>query len=325
MNRFLLVVVAWLSAVTAHAQEPAPDPRAGVFSADFPYESKYVEVEGEKLHYIDQGEGQIFLFLHGNPTSSYLWRNVMRYVESSGRIIAVDNIGFGKSAQPELDYTYQTHYRFIEAFIRKLELSDLILVVHDWGSVIGLDYARQHEANVRGVVFMEAIIPPGFPMADLTPLGGPDGLFAKFRTPDAGKELLIDQNVFVEQLLVHGALTRELSDAEADAYREPFLDPASRFPIYVWPNELPIAGEPARNVIAANAVGDWLKISKIPKLLQYASPGAIISPAAAQWMVANYPNIEAQFVGYGAHYIQEDNPEAIGRGIVDWYRRSILR
>ncbi len=244
MNRFLLVVVAWLSAVTAHAQEPAPDPRAGVFSADFPYESKYVEVEGEKLHYIDQGEGQIFLFLHGNPTSSYLWRNVMRYVESSGRIIAVDNIGFGKSAQPELDYTYQTHYRFIEAFIRKLELSDLILVVHDWGSVIGLDYARQHEANVRGVVFMEAIIPPGFPMADLTPLGGPDGLFAKFRTPDAGKELLIDQNVFVEQLLVHGALTRELSDAEADAYREPFLDPASRFPIYVWPNELPIAAEP---------------------------------------------------------------------------------
>ena len=325
MNRFLLVVVAWLSAVTAHAQEPAPDPRAGVFSADFPYASRYVEVESHKLHYVDEGEGQIFLFLHGNPTSSYLWRNVMRYVESSGRIIAVDNIGFGKSAQPELDYTYQTHYRFIEAFIRKLELSDLILVVHDWGSVIGLDYARQHEANVRGVVFMEAIIPPGFPMADLTPLGGPDGLFAKFRTPDAGKELLIDQNVFVEQLLVHGALTRELSDAEADAYRRPFLDPASRFPIYVWPNELPIAGEPARNVIAVNAVGDWLKTSKIPKLLQYASPGAIISPAAAQWMVANYPNIEAQFVGYGAHYIQEDNPEAIGRGIVDWYRRSILR
>ena len=162
MNRFLLVVIAWLSAVAAHAQEPAPDPRAGVFSADFPYESKYVEVEGAKLHYIDQGEGQIFLFLHGNPTSSYLWRNVMRYVESSGRIIAVDNIGFGKSAQPELDYTYQTHYRFIEAFIRKLDLKDLILVVHDWGSVIGLDYARQHEANVRGVVFMEAIIPPGF-------------------------------------------------------------------------------------------------------------------------------------------------------------------
>lgn len=325
MNRFLLVVVAWLSTAMAHAQESAPDPRAGAFSADFPYASKYVEIEGHRLHYIDQGEGQIFLFLHGNPTSSYLWRNVMRYVESSGRIIAVDNIGFGRSAQPELDYTYQTHYRFIEAFIRTLELSDLILVVHDWGSVIGLDYARQHESNVLGVVFMEAIIPPAFPMADLTNLGGPEGLFAKFRTPDTGKELLIDQNVFVEQLLAHGALTRQLSEVEVDAYREPFLDPASRFPIYVWPNELPIAGEPARNVTVVNAIGAWLKTSKIPKLLQYASPGAIISPTAAQWMVANYPNIEAQFVGYGAHYIQEDNPEAIGRGIADWYRRLVDR
>ena len=325
MNRFLLIVVTWLSACSVHAQQAAPDPRADVFSSDFPYQSRYVEIEGQKLHYIDQGEGQIFLFLHGNPTSSYLWRNVMRYVESSGRIIAVDNIGFGKSAKPDLDYTYQTHYRFIDGFIGALELTDLVLVVHDWGSVIGLDYARQHQANVRGVVFMEAIIPPSFPMADLTTLGGADGLFAKFRTPDVGKQLLIEENVFVEQLLAHGALTRQLSEAEVNAYREPFKVPASRFPIYVWPNELPIAGEPARNVLVVNAVGDWLKTSKIPKLLQYASPGAIIPPAAAQWMVANYPNIEAQFVGYGAHYIQEDNPEAIGRGIVDWYRRSVRR
>ena len=323
MTRFLLVVVTWLSAFSVHAQQAATDPRADVFSPDFPYESRYIEIEGEKLHYIDQGEGQIFLFLHGNPTSSYLWRNVMPYVEPSGRIIAVDNIGFGKSAKPDLDYTYQTHYRFIDGFIAALDLTDIVLVVHDWGSVIGLDYARQHEANVRGVVFMEAIIPPSFPMADLTPLGGADGLFAKFRTPDAGKQLLIEENVFVEQLLVQGALTRQLSEAEANAYRAPFTNPASRFPIYVWPNELPIAGEPARNVEVVNAVVAWLKTSKCPKLLQYASPGAIVPPTAAQWMVANYPNIEAQFVGYGAHYIQEDNPEVIGRGIADWYRRTI--
>lgn len=321
VNRVLFVIVAGCLAFATHGAE-APDPRAGVFSADFPYASQYVEVDGQRLHYVDKGEGQTFLFLHGNPTSSYLWRNVMRYVEPKGRVIAVDNIGFGKSDKPDLDYTYQTHYKFIAGFIGALDLQNLILVVHDWGSMIGLDYARQHEANVRGVVFMEAIIPPSFPMADLTALGGPDGLFATFRTPDAGKELLINQNVFVEQLLGQGALTRRLSETELDAYRAPFVDPSSRFPIYVWPNELPIGGEPARNVVAVNAVGDWLKISKTPKLLQYASPGAIVPPAAAQWMATNYANIETQFVGYGAHYIQEDNPEAIGRGIADWYRRN---
>ena len=300
----------------------APDPRAAVFSADFPYESKYVEVEEQRLHYIDKGTGQTFLFLHGNPTSSYLWRNVMRYVEPSGRVVAVDNIGFGKSDKPDLDYTYQTHYKFIDGFIRALDLENLVLVVHDWGSVIGLDYARQNEGNVLGVVFMEAIVPPSFPMPDLTALGGPEGLFAKFRTPDIGKELLINQNLFVEQLLGQGAMTRDLSKAELDSYRAPFMDPTTRFPIYVWPNELPIGGEPSRNVTTVLAVGEWLKTSRTPKLLQYASPGAIVPPQAAQWMAANYANIETQFVGYGAHYIQEDNPEAIGRGIADWYRRN---
>jgi haloalkane dehalogenase len=324
MYRLPFVLAALLWAGTALSQQ-APDPRAGVFSAEFPYESKFVEVAGHKLHYIDKGTGQTFLFLHGNPTSSYLWRNVMRYVEPSGRVVAVDNIGFGQSDQPQIDYTFQDHYRYIEGFIQALDLKDLILVVHDWGSVLGLNYARENPANVRGVVFMEAIIPPGFPMADLTALGGPQGLFASFRTPDAGKKLLIEENVFIEQLLAGGTLTRQMSQAEVDVYRQPFLDPASRFPIYVWPNELPIAGVPARNVVVVNAVGEWLKTSSLPKLLQYASPGAIVPPSAAEWMAANYRNIETQFVGYGAHYIQEDNPEAIGRGIADWYRRNFTR
>jgi haloalkane dehalogenase len=324
MIHTLLAISAWMLGVAAFAQQ-APDPRAGVFSAEFPYESKFIEVDNQRLHYIDKGEGQTFVFLHGNPTSSYLWRNVMRYVEPSGRVVAVDNIGFGKSDKPDLDYTYQTHYKFIDGFIRAMDLQNIILVVHDWGSVIGLDYARQNEENVRGVVFMEAIIPPGFPMADLTALGGPEGLFAQFRAPETGKELLINQNVFVEQILGQGALTRQLSEAEIDAYRAPFVDSASRLPIYVWPNELPIAGKPARNVKTVNAVGAWLRTSRTPKLLQYASPGAIVPPAAAQWMAENYANIETQFVGYGAHYIQEDNPEAIGRGIADWYRRTFQK
>jgi len=320
---FALVLAIWLSvaAPIASAQQ-VPDPRAGVFGSDFPYESRFVDINDQQMHYIDEGQGQTFVFLHGNPTSSYLWRNVMPFVKPIGRIVAVDNIGFGKSAKPDIDYTFQTHYEYIESFIETLGLENIILVIHDWGSVLGLEYARNHPENVKGVVFMEAIIPPSFPMTDLTALGGPEGLFAKFRTPDAGKELLITQNVFIEQILGNGTLTRLMSDAEKDAYRAPFVDPASRFPIYVWPNELPIAGEPQRNVEVVDAVGAWLRSSEIPKLLQYASPGAIVPPAAAAWMADNYRNIETQFVGYGAHYIQEDNPEAIGRGIVDWYRRN---
>ncbi len=316
-----------LGSITSSAQEidlPA-DPRANVFSADFPYESKYLKVKGQKMHYIDQGQGQTFLFLHGNPTSMYLWRNVIPYVEPLGRVVAVDNIGFGESDKPDLDYTFQTHYAFIESFIEQLGLTDIILVIHDWGSMLGFEFARRHPNKVRGVVFMEAIIPPSFPMPDLSRLGGVDGLFAKFRTPDEGKRLLIDENLFVEQILLKGTLTRQLSEAEKDAYRTPFKNPSTRFPIYVWPNELPIAGKPERNVDAVVAVGEWLKTSATPKLLQYASPGAIVPPQAAEWMANNYRNIETQFVGYGAHYLQEDNPEAIGRGIVDWYRRQFLK
>lgn len=313
-------LIVLLFTASALSQEVLKDPRAHVFSDGFPYESKFIEINAQQMHYIDKGEGQIFLFLHGNPTSSYLWRNVMPYVEPVGRVVAVDNIGFGKSAQPQLDYTYQTHYQFISQFIEKLGLENIILVVHDWGSVIGLDYARQNEKNVAGVVFMEAIIPPSFPMAE--PPGGPDGLFAKFRNPETGKDLLITQNVFVEQLLIKGVLTRNLTEVEANTYRAPFVNPEKRFPVYVWPNELPVAGKPSRNVKVINEIGAWLKSAKTPKLLQYVSPGATIPPSAAEWMAVNYANIETQFVGYGRHFIQEDNPEPIGRGIVDWYRRN---
>ena len=142
-------LIVMLFTASALSQEARQDPRAQVFSDGFPYESKFIEINAQQMHYVDKGKGQIFLFLHGNPTSSYLWRNVMPYVEPVGRVVAVDNIGFGKSAQPQLDYTYQTHYKFISQFIEKLGLENIILVVHDWGSVIGLDYARQNEKMLR--------------------------------------------------------------------------------------------------------------------------------------------------------------------------------
>jgi len=301
----------------------AEDPRIGVFRSSVPYPSRFVEVNGSRLHYLDEGDGQTFLFLHGNPTSSYLWRNVMPYVAPNGRIVALDNVGFGLSDKPDLDYTYQTHYTYLEGFIDALDLDDIVFVLHDWGSVLGLDYARQHQNRVRGVVFMEAIVPPSFPMSSLGAFGPAGKLFGQFRTDGIGQQLIMEQNLFVEQILLNGTQTRQLSQREREAYRAPFPTTESRFPVYVWPNELPIAGEPARNVALINAVGDWLENSPTPKLLQYASPGAIIPPTAAAWMAEHYRNIETQFVGYGTHYIQEDNPEAIGRGIVDWYRRQV--
>ncbi len=313
----LLILIMALFSSGLLAQDRS-DPRAGVFSADFPYQSKYVEVKGDTLHYIDEGnsDGDTFLFLHGNPTSSYLWRNVMRYVAPHHRIVAVDNIGFGKSDQPtDLDYTFQTHYQYIEEFIRISELEDIILVIHDWGSVLGLNYAMQNTANVKGIVMMEALVPPAFPMETA-------GFFSNFRNPETGKKLLIEDNMFIEGILLNGAVTRSLSEAEKTAYREPFLDQEKRFPVYVWPNELPIAGEPARNVAVVRRIETWLRESDTPKLIQYADPGVMITAERAQWMIENYRNVETQFVGYGSHYIQEDNPQAIGRGIVEWHRRS---
>jgi haloalkane dehalogenase len=195
-------------------------------------------------------------------------------------------------------------------------------VVHDWGSVLGLKYTMDNSDNVKGVVFMEAIIPPRFPIAEE---GGMGELFSRFRDEEQGRELLIEQNRFVEQLLLNGALTRELSKAEKEAYRSPFKNPEDRFPIYMWPNELPIAGEPKRNVKLVNRIGQWLRTSSIPKLLLYVRPGSIVSPEDARWMMRNYRNIDAVFVGYGQHYIQEDNPEAIGRNLANWYRQTLER
>ena len=317
-----LAVVTAFAVSTARAQSgPPQDYRAGVLSAEFPYESKYVEVLGSNIHYIDQGQGDVFLFLHGNPTSSYLWRNVMRYVAPHGRIVAVDNIGFGKSDKPDVDYTFQTHFRYTEAFIDALDLRNIILVVHDWGSALGLYYAAAHADNVKGVVFMEPIIPPAFPMENIDAFGPAADMFRRFRDPVEGRKDLIDDNLFIEVLLANATITRQMTEEEMDVYRAPFLQPESRYPIFMWPNELPIGGTPARNVRVVERIGEWLRTSDTPKLLQYASPGVIMPPQAAEWAARNFRNIETQFVGYGLHFIQEDNPEAIGRGIVDWYRR----
>lgn len=306
----LLTVLPLVAPATAAAQEPAQS----AIPAAFPYESRYIEVLGSRMHYIDEGEGDPILFIHGNPTSSYLWRNIIPFVTDGYRAIAVDLIGMGRSDQPDIDYTYQDHARYVNAFIEALELTDLTLVIHDWGSVLGFDYARSHEENVVGIAFMEAIIPPRYPSPN--PIGGALG---RFRTPE-GEDLILQQNQFVEQILP-GSVARGLTEEEMQHYRAPYPTPRSRRPTLQWPRELPAAGEPARNVEVVTAIGDWMQNTQIPMLHLWARPGALNPESVADALVERVPKLQSTFIGVGRHYVQEDQPEMIGRAIADWRRR----
>jgi len=316
-NRALLGLAALLFA-TAILPKAIMAQRGGsaapAISADFPFESRYVQVLGSRMHYVDEGEGQPILFLHGNPTSSYLWRNVIPFVTDGYRAIAVDLIGMGKSDKPDLEYTYQDHKRYLDAFIEALDLRDITFVIHDWGSVLGFDYAVEHGDNVVGIAFMESIIPPSFPQS--APIGGPLG---RYRSAE-GEELILEQNQFVEQILP-GSVIRGLTDEEMDYYRAPYPTPASRLPTLQWPRELPTGGEPARNVDVVNRIGGWMQGTDIPMLFMWARPGALNNESFADAMEERVKNIQIAFIGAGRHFIQEDQPENIGRTLADWRRR----
>jgi haloalkane dehalogenase len=285
-------------------------------SAAFPFESKFVEVQGSRMHYVEEGGGDPVLFLHGNPTSSYLWRNVIPHLSPLARCIAPDLIGMGKSDKPDLEYRFFDHVRYVDGFIEALGLRNITFVVHDWGSALAFHYARRHEGNVKGLAFMEAIMRP------VTWDEWPEqarGMFQAFRTPDVGENMILERNVFVENVLP-GSILRKLSDEEMTRYREPYPDPASRRPTWRWPNEIPIDGEPPDVVEAAQAYADWLGKSDVPKLLLYAQPGAIMQEPLVEWCRKNVRKLKAVDIGPGVHFVQEDRPHEIGEAIAQWYR-----
>jgi len=286
-------------------------------SPDFPYESYYLEVEGSKLHYIEMGEGNPILFLHGNPTSSYLWRNIIPHVTPLGRCIALDLIGMGKSDKPDIEYRFFDHVKYVEGFIRAMELQDITLVLTDWGSALGFHYASRHDDNVKGMAFMEAILKPVASWEEMDE--GSRQMFQALRTPGLGWDLVVNQNIFVEQALP-GSIVRPLTEAEMTHYREPFTDPASRKPIWRWPNEIPIAGEPADVVEAVEAYNRWLKTTELPKLLLYATQGAVTTASEVEWCKQHLKNLTVADVGQGIHYLQEDNPHRIGSELASWYQ-----
>ena len=285
-------------------------------SAAFPFESKFIEVEGSKIHYVEEGTGDPILFLHGNPTSSYLWRNIIPYAAKVGRAIAPDLIGMGKSDKPDIEYGFFDHVRYIEGFIEQLGLQHITFVIHDWGSSIGFHYASRHEGNTKGLAFMEAILP--MHSWDAFPEGARD-LFKSFRTKDVGEDLLINKNIFVENVLP-GSVVRTLTDEEMDRYREPYKEEAARKPIWRWPNELPIEGEPADVWEAALAYHEWLQRTDVPKILFHATPGAITPAVAVASMESTFKNLKTVDIGPGIHFVQEDNPHKIGEELASWYQ-----
>ncbi|MEP1209255.1 MAG: haloalkane dehalogenase [Rhizobiaceae bacterium] len=283
----------------------------------FPFESKFVEVNGQQIHYVEKGEGKPILFLHGNPTSSYLWRNIIPHAAEQGRAIAMDLIGMGKSDQPDLAYRFADHVPFVDGFIEKLGLEDVTLVIHDWGSALGFHYARRNPDNIRGIAFMEGIIRP-VKWSDFPPdfkIG-----FKLMRTPGIGWLMISGLNSFVNKVLP-SAVVRDLTATEMAHYRAPYPTVGSRLPLRQWPCEIPIDGSPADVHKVVEDYSNWLGETEIPMLLFHATPGGTIRAEGVEWCKNTIKNLETVDFGSGIHFLQEDNPHLIGRELSNWIGR----
>lgn len=293
--------------------------------ADPRYPKSFRDVLGARLAYIEVGDGDPIVFLHGNPTSSYLWRNVMPHLEGLGRLIAPDLIGMGDSAKlPDSRpgrYTFAEHRRYLDALFAALDVdAGVTLVIHDWGSALGFDWANRHRDAIKGIAYMEAIVRPI--TWDDWPVAG-RRVFEGFRSP-AGEHMALDDNVFVERVLP-GSVLRGLTEEEMDVYRRPFLVPGEdRRPTLTWPRQIPIDNEPAEVAAVVAGYADWLATSgTIPKLFVNAEPGAILTGSQREFC-QTWPN-QTEVTVAGSHFIQEDSPDEIGAAIADWYRNTLTR
>jgi haloalkane dehalogenase len=277
--------------------------------------SQTIRVKDSAMHYLESGTGEPIVFLHGNPTSSYLWRNVIPHLEVYGRCLAVDYIGMGQSEKPAIAYRLVDHLAYIDAWLDALGITSFTLVTHDWGVVIGLALARRYPGRVQAIALMEGHIHPIARWDDFD--AGSQTVFKDLRTPGRGETMVIEENFFIETILPAGT-HRALSDAEMDAYRAPYRDKHTRIPMLRWVGEIPIEGEPAdvHAIVVANQA--YLATAAIPKLLLYASPGAIIGATEVAWCTQMCQQLTAIDIGVGIHFLPEDQPDAIGEAIADW-------
>jgi haloalkane dehalogenase len=273
-------------------------------------------VRGTTIAYREAGVvgDPVVLFLHGNPTSSFIWRNILPRVATVAHCIAPDLVGFGQSGKPEIDYRFFDHVRYMDDFIDTMGFSSAYIVAQDWGTALAFHLAARRPSFVRGLVFMEFIRPVetwgAFLQAE--PIRE---LFKKFRIADVGEKLILEDNVFIERVLL-GSIARRLSEQEVEAYRAPFRDAAARRPIWRLPNDLPIAGAPADVDAALTFAHKALQESEYPKLLLVGNPGALVTPSFADEFAGTLRNCVVVRLKSGAHYLQEDEPEAIGSEVV---------
>lgn len=289
-------------------------------SADFPFKPNYLSVNGSTIHYIDEGDRTdcetVFLFLHGNPTSCYLWRNIIPHLTPYGRCIAPDLIGFGKSGKPDIDYTFGDHYHYIRNFILKLNLKNIVLILHDWGGAIGFHFARLHPEKIRGIAFMETFYKP-MEWQNLDPFAR--WIFRKFRDPQMSEFLNGRLNLFVKFILPL-SMNRKLTKKEKLIYSKPFTSPESRKPVVMFPRELPFSGSGSNNERIVAEYFKWFCSTDIPKLILYAKPGIQIKEKQVNELKNSLRNLSASYVGRGKHFIQEDQPAMIGKEIKKWYK-----
>ncbi|QKC87139.1 haloalkane dehalogenase [Mesorhizobium sp. NZP2234] len=276
-----------------------------------------VPVLDSTMSYVEAGaSGPIVLFLHGNPTSSHIWRNIIPHVAPFGRCIAPDLIGYGQSGKPDIDYRFFDHVRYLDAFLDALDIGDAVVVAQDWGTALAFHLAARRPRRILGLAFME-FIRPFERWEDFHQRAQAREMFKALRTPGVGEKLVLEDNVFVEKVLPASVL-RTMSDDEMAGYRAPFPTPQSRKPVLRLPRELPIEGQPADVAAISEHDHRALWLSTYPKLLFAGDPGALISPQAAKEFAANLKNCRFINLGPGAHYLQEDHADAIGGAIANW-------
>jgi haloalkane dehalogenase len=278
-------------------------------------------VLGNKIAYVDEGKGRPVVFLHGNPASSYLWRNIIPHVSSTHRAIAPDLIGMGDSDKPTMQNTYAETATHMFTFLDELDLEDAVLVIHDWGSALGWHYARTRPDRISAICFMEAMAPPFHPIPNYEALGPFEDFLRNINTAGVGEKLIMEDNYFLEQFMRHGSSNGPLSDAIMAEYNRYYPTAESRQILLDWPRQIPIAGKPVdvHEVVKANS--DWLLGTTFPKLMFHVDPGAIIPMQLAEMLKQNLSNLETIYLGKGGHFLQEDHPDAIGKGLAEWLTR----
>ena len=292
-----------------------------MISAAFPYQKQRRRVLGREMAYVEVGQGDPIVLLHGNPTSSYLWRNIIPHLEGLGRCIAPDLIGMGDSDKlpnsgPD-SYRFVVHRRYLDALLEALDVRErLTLVLHDWGSGLGFDWANRHRDAVKGIAFMEAITGPQG--KDHWDSMGMRPVLEALRG-DAGEKMVLEENFFIEEILPK-AIIRPLTDAEMAEYRRPFTTSGEdRRPTLTWPRQIPIEGEPADVHEAVAAYAAWLATSDFPKLFFKVEPGAILTSDTLLAAVRSWPNL-TELTVKGIHFVQEDSPHEIGQAIAEWMK-----